>query len=482
MSLRSRDEQPKFRPFVALVALTLLSPTMAPTMASADTFRARTRVNLCPEYRFGGVTYSIGFRVGDGTQEFTPNVVSEQVNSSTNQLTVEFDLPDNYATTQLRVFARCANRFGAGAPSAPGAVTYCDHLALLDSDSDGLRNSVEDSNCDKAYDLGDHSNPRNIDSDGDGLLDNLEAVLGFQPGSAASSPKPYILKGGPADFDGDGNSNPVVYRPAGGMWFIRDFAAAANTLAIQYGLYATDLPFTFNAPGAFTNIGILRMEPGSSSMVWYFHSPGFLKADNTRIETLAFGSFGDIPLPGAWQTAGRTNPAVARLTDSGWQFLIYRFNGTVASSLFGNIGDLLKPADYDGDGLMDMGVFRPSENRVYFKRSSDSVVTSVNAGSGSYHYLVEGDSSGDGKADITFWEPINGNFHVASSDTAFVSSSDAQLGLIGVHVPLSYFHRGGKDLLTVVDHNRGNRYFRADNNLAAPIETLQWGLAGDFQG
>jgi len=143
---------------------------------------------------------------------------------------------------------------------------------------------------------------------------------------------------------------------------------------------------------------------------------------------------------------------------------------------------VLKIADYDGDGLYDFGIYRPSTRQVIFSRSTNSVMTAIDFGSPTADYLVRGDFSGDGKSDIAFWEPLTAVFHTLSSDSDFSISSDLQLGVYNVHLPLSYNLRGGEDVFTVVDHQRGLRYWRDDNLPDGTIESLQWGLPGDFQG
>lgn len=102
---------------------------------------------------------------------------------------------------------------------------------------------------------------------------------------------------------------------------------------------------------------------------------------------------------------------------------------TVRSELWGDftatIGDTLAPADYDGDGKQDIGIYRRSTGTWWVIRSTDNARTAtrwgavVAAASGDFPSI--GDYDGDGRADLTTVRTESGNrvwYTLRSSDGA----------------------------------------------------------------
>lgn len=462
--------------FVLVLASLWVSPVVA-----EDTFPARVTLALCGEYQLGDVEVGIYYTVGEDPAEYQAEITAQTIDDAMTSGTFDILLPSIYGTADINVFARCTNTFGPSAASNEVSITNCDALALRDDDADGIPNNLEDTDCGNFFSPGDASNPDNFDTDGDGLYDIVEIFAGTDPTNPGSSPRPRIFAGGSFDPDDDGDSNAVVWRIWNGTWYIRDFETEGNHLAVQFGLPG-DTPFVYDTLSDPTNVGIIRQS--GTELHWYFRDPGFLNADSTRSTVIPFGVFGDNIIPGPWETPGVTNPAVARLFAGVWTFAIYMSDGTVRNLIWGVNGDIPKPGDFDGDGIYDLAVYRPSEQKTYVLNSSDSGVNIYDFGTATADYTPRGDYTGDGLEDITFWEPLTGLFSTVTSDSSYDVSSpvEMQLGLYNVHVPLNYFRRGGKDLYTVIDHATGYRYYREDNNEDnAPIQ-IQWGLAGDAQG
>lgn len=454
-----------------------------PATAQPSAFQARVTLALCPEYQWGGVGVAIKYTIPGVPDVFTATINSQSIDSAANTGVFDISLPNYLGTTPINVFAECTSSLGTSAPSNNVAISNCDALALKDSDADGMNNRDEDRNCDNFFSPGDYSNPDNVDTDGDGVRDLVELFSATDPTNPASSPRPFVLKGGPFDPDGDGNANPVVWRPAGGMWFVRDFGFAGNTLALQFGLPG-DVPFVYDYAGGTSNVGVVRLNPANNLYTWYFNGPGFERSTGERENIVSFGFFGDNLIPGPWETPGVTNPAVARLFNGVWTFMIYKADGTVRILEWGGNGDLLKIDDYDGDGIYDFAVFRPSDSMVHVLGSVTGVAQSFAFGSGAAEHLVRGDFTADGQPDICFWYPQGGIFDYLDSQSGYSAGSERtlQLGLYNVHLPLSYNRQGGYDLFTVIDHAAGLRYWRVDNNEANEPQSLQWGLPGDAQG
>src|SRR5262249_31297674 len=136
-------------------------------------------------------------------------------------------------------------------------------------------------------------------------------AIAFRPGNNVKN-----------DFDGDGESDLIVWRPQGGMWFILnsgDNFDYAKHVAIQLGL------------------------------------PG------------------DVPLVGDFDGDGRADLSVWRPSNGYWFFRLSRQNyATITAIQWGLKRDIPKVGDFDGDGMDDLAVYRPSTGNYLVLRSASS--------------------------------------------------------------------------------------------------------------
>jgi hypothetical protein len=125
----------------------------------------------------------------------------------------------------------------------------------------------------------------------------------------------------PSDFDGDGTTDPSVFRPSNGGWFI-------------------------------------------------------LNSGSNTFTSTAFGQNGDVPVEGDFDGDARSDIAVFRPSTGFW-FLIKSSNGGFSAVPFGQNGDRPIPGDYDHDGKTDIAVFRPSVGSWFIFRSSDGAFQGI---------------------------------------------------------------------------------------------------------
>ncbi|HKP67820.1 MAG TPA: VCBS repeat-containing protein [Pyrinomonadaceae bacterium] len=117
------------------------------------------------------------------------------------------------------------------------------------------------------------------------------------------------------DFDGDGFTDPNVFRPSTGTWFTLN--SGSNTVTI--------------AP---------------------------------------WGQNGDIPVDGDFDGDGLADQTIFRPSDGSWW--VNRSSGLpVLIRVFGAAGDRPVAGDYDKDGKTDIAVWRPSNGNMFVHRSSD---------------------------------------------------------------------------------------------------------------
>jgi subtilisin-like proprotein convertase family protein len=130
-------------------------------------------------------------------------------------------------------------------------------------------------------------------------------------------------------------------------------------------------------------------------------------------------------------------------------------------------------ADYDGDGISDLALWRASNGMWTIQRSSTSQTTTVLWGAGYAPYNdvpVTGDFDGDDKADIAVWRAGDGYWHLINS-----SDNSYRGVLLGTStdrpVPADYDGDGKTDLAVFQDNGTW-QILQSTNN---QIRSVNWG-------
>jgi hypothetical protein len=195
-----------------------------------------------------------------------------------------------------------------------------------------------------------------------------------------------------------GTSNvPVmtVWRPSNGYWFYR--LPNGTSAATAYGTKGDiPLPGDWNGDG---NAEACVLRPNTYQ--WFCANPAFV---------ISYGSDGDIPVPADYDGAGQLDIAVFRPGaapgPSGAWFIYHRHSGVSQAILWGMQGDIPMPADYDGDGKADLAVYRPANNTWFIRKSSNPATSWV------INYGADGDipmaASWAGTSVISIFRPSSG--------------------------------------------------------------------------
>ena len=189
-----------------------------------------------------------------------------------------------------------------------------------------------------------------------------------------------------------------------GTWWIDGGNGSSAERSVQFGL-AGDTPLTgdYNGDGTLDLVAV-RDNTVTGMLDWYFD----YSADGTLDKTLHYGLIGDEPVAGDFNGDGIFEATVVRPNHwtggLDWYVDLDR-DGYAAEQVtrFGNIGDLVVPGDFDGNGRTDFGVARKEGQflRWYIDTAGDGVFAEHDAvfGLATDDPLV-GDWDGDGDDDF----------------------------------------------------------------------------------
>jgi hypothetical protein len=268
----------------------------------------------------------------------------------------------------------------------------------------------------------------------------------------------------PADFDGDGESDLAVWRPATGVWHVN------RSLNQEYSAYRFggaefgDVVVPGNYDGdKRTDYGVFR------NGVWYLQN-----SSNGAVQVVQFGIAGDKPVQGDFDGDGKTDISVWRESTHVW-YVLRSSDGGYSAFQFGSDGDHPLAGDYDGDGMADYAIWRPSTGAWYILRSSDGQVAVATFGTLGDVPLV-GDFDGDKKADISVFRPETGVWHMLnSSDGGYIARS---WGLASDKPVPGDYDRDGRTDIAIFRESEGNWYVLFSGSGGYAVR--RFGMAGDI--
>lgn len=236
------------------------------------------------------------------------------------------------------------------------------------------------------------------------------------------------------DFDGDKKVDFAVWRPATGTWFFRlSSTNYADISGIQWGLPG-DTPLTADYDGdGKSDLAVYRQSTGGFYVLTSssgFNRDGAFAASNNSMIAVSLGGPANDPVVGDFTGDGKADFGVV------WQLVRFwsikdNSNQLVSSTPWGLPGDTPIVCDWDHDGVDDRGVTRINEKGFMDWWVVAATGLGYTDSFGLYGDIpsCSHDFDGDGRADISVFRPSLGMWFYKESSTHAVKTF--QFGLPG---------------------------------------------------
>jgi hypothetical protein len=168
----------------------------------------------------------------------------------------------------------------------------------------------------------------------------------------------------PADYDGDGRMDLAVFRPSTGQWFVL-YSSTGGTATSSWGVSWISRSRTTSTATAGPILAVYRASSGQ----WFV----LLSTTRSADASSARGACPAIcRMQGDFDGDGRSEISASTSVDGrvGRHRRVDRRPRSQVNRQWGLNGDIPVPHDYDGDGVIDHGVFRPAAASGFIRLSS----------------------------------------------------------------------------------------------------------------
>jgi hypothetical protein len=186
------------------------------------------------------------------------------------------------------------------------------------------------------------------------------------------------------------------------------------------------------------------------------------------------GQLRAVHIGGDFEGDGLYDVSVFRPSDGNW-YSLDSSDGSFRGQHFGLAGDKAVLGDYDGDGIGDLSVFRPSNGYWYIQRSSDGSFAAEQWGTNG-DIPVAADFDGDDRTDLAVFRPSEGMWYIRYSSNG--TYSGIRWGLNGDVPVVGDYDGDGRNDIAVFRPSNGTWYINRSSDGA--LGAVRWGASGDI--
>ena len=213
---------------------------------------------------------------------------------------------------------------------------------------------------------------------------------------------------------------------------------------------------------------------GVEQLVTYNAGIWAIQSRSGALQNRVWGVAGDIPVVADYNGDGVSEISVFRPSDGTWWILyqdaVFQFGVMIP---WGIAGDIPTPIDTDGDGASEIAVFRP-EGGMWFVLGQP--VQSIQFGLPG-DVPMAADYNGDGREEVAVWRPADGNWFIRQAGKSPIV---IQWGLSG-DMPVHGDYVGdGRTDFSVFRPTEGNWYIQSRDVFSPSIYATSFGRAGDI--
>lgn len=299
----------------------------------------------------------------------------------------------------------------------------------------------------------------------------------FPDGEIRGRLKPVTIDN---DMDGDGRTDPFLYRISSGGYGYMYCSTDGATISHRYDASTYHRPFMADFDGdGLADVADTRIDLTN----------GALRTDYTRSSDALFVQtpwgnlqLGDQEANADYDGDGKIDIAVFRETDGNW-YILRSSDGQMIVDHWGMSGDNAFPGDYDKDGKADLAVVRAENGQLvwYIRRSSDSTYNVFYWGlsTDTVYYRTPIDIDADGANDVLVSRDVDGLRYFYARQSSDGTMFVRQWGLASDAVKLGDFNGDGRTEFAAVRDYGTNLGWHLSPGADGQMTTFFWGVPDD---